>query len=362
MLTGLIPSLGGNLASSAASAAYIGVTYRSWWGSALEAHGNAYVGRFYSSALLRLRADFPTSFPFYVAGNLTYNHKDYFKNTIYFFEDSKPSYVIQNDNHVGLELCIPATMNGKISNGYQWGYTKDKYYETNTFTKQDTADETSFNFFTANISFEINSLNRKQYADKGQSLFLELKFIDGEEKTTPGSTSETPGVEIKADHNWVRLKLLYDSYPLKFKPVTIGFYAELLLSNQPAFQNYTATMLHTPSFDPIPEMKTLYLPLYRASNYAAIGLKGIFNIYKQLDVRIETYLFQPYEEFEQADDGTVVKKKELSHRSVVASGVVLYRFPFGPISLSVNYYDRAEDEFSIMFNLGYILFNKGALD
>ncbi len=353
---------GGNLSSSAASAAFIGLSYRNFASNALEVYGNAYIGRFYSSGKLMLRGDFTAPVPFYLKIDYTYNHKDYFKNTIYFFEDSKPSYLIQNESHLSGELGIPAGTNGKVYGQYASGYVKDEYYQTNTFTKQDTSDVTYFDFLTPGVFFEINTFNRKQYADKGMGLFIGLKYIGGREKTIPGSTSEHTGETFFADHSWFRFKLVYDAYLLKFGHATFGFYSELLLSNQGPFQNYTATMLMTPAFEPIPEMTTFYLPNYRANNFAAIGLKGIFNVFKQLNIRLEGYVFQPYEEFQPEDDGSVSRKKELSNRSVILSAALVYHLPIGPVSLSFNYYDRAEDDFSVMFNIGYILFNKGAYD
>jgi NTE family protein len=353
---------GGNVSSSAASAAYIGLAYR-WFGKvALELSGNAYFGRFYSSGYGALRTDFAAALPVYLKVAFTYNHKDYFKNSIYFFEDNEPSYLIQNESFVSFELGLPATSAGKFTNGYAWGYTKDDYYQTNNFTKQDTADITRFEFFTVNVGFEMNSHDKKQYATKGAALLLKLKYIQGIEKTMFGSTSENSGEEIVDNHNWFQFRLKYDSYFRKFGFFTPGFYGELLLSNQSLFSNYTSTILRSPAFEPIPEMKTLFLPKYRSHNYATIGLKGIFDVYKNIDIRIEGYLFQPYEELTSGEDGSAEKRNELSYRSTVLAGTVVYHSPIGPISLAFNYLDRAEDQFSVFFNIGYIIFNKGVVD
>jgi len=353
--------LGGNISSLAASTAFLGLQYRYFGGIGLDINVNGYFGQFYSSAHGDMRLDLPSKLPFFFGIYYTYNHKDYFRTQVYFFEDKEPSYLVQNENHFGFQLGFPATRSGRIVSRFAAGYTKDNYYQNNTFTRIDTADVTYFDFITPDLRFEINSLNNRQYANKGVKLMMLFKYINGKEKTIPGSTSENKD-EIHESYDWVMFKLLYDNYFRDFGFLTLGFYGELLLSNQPVFSNYTATILRTPIFAPIPEMNLLFLPNYRAQNYAAVGLKAIFNIYKPINFRLEGYLFQPYEELSQNDSGDAVKQKQFSFRSYIVSGTFVYHSPFGPVSLALNYYDRAEESFSVFFNIGFIIFNGSAFD
>lgn len=354
-------ALGGNISSKAASAAFLGIQYRYLTSVGLDLIANGYFGQFYSSAFVGVRLDVQAKLPFYISTDYTYNHKDYFRTSTYFFEDKEPSFLIQNENSFAVRLGFPATNSGQIINRYAAGYTKDNYYQNNTFTRLDTADVTYFNFFTPDIEFQLNSLNNKQYANSGARLLLQLKYITGEEKTIPGSTSESVE-EVIDPHQWFSFKLIYDNYFRQFGIVTLGFYGELQLSNQELFSNYTVTMLRTPAFSPVPEMKTLFMPKYRAPNYAALGLKAIFNVYKPVNLRLEGYLFQPYEELTENENGKAERRKVFSYRSVVASATVVYHSPIGPVSLAFNYYDRAEENFSVMFNIGYLLFNRSALE
>jgi len=353
---------GGNVSSSAATAAYIGLEYRLFNKVAYNFRANGYFGRFYTSGNAEVRFDFPLYFPFFASLDYTYNNKNYFKNTTYFFEDKYPSFLIQTENHLAFHLGIPATNRGKLAAGIFYGYSKDEYYPNNQFSRQDTADVSYFNFTVPKLFFELNSLNQKQFPTAGSFLSISLRYITGIEKTFPGSLSEGTGAEINKGHNWFQFRLTYDNYFARFWKFRAGFYADLLLSNQPIFSNYTETLLRTPCFDPLPEMKTLFLSNYRATNFASIGLKLILNIYKQLHFRAEGYLYQPYEELAQGEGNSTVKRREFSYRSAIASGSLVYHTPLGPVSLSFNYYDRAEQKFSVMFNIGYIIFNKSAFE
>ncbi len=354
--------VGGNISSSAANAAFLGLEYGILSNVGLTLAGNGYFGRFYSSANVEVRLDIPSSFPIFLSSDFTYNHKDYFKNATYFFEDEDPSFLIQNESHYGVSVGIPATNKGKFTLGAYSGYTKDEYYQTNQFSRADTADRSYFNFIAGQSAFELNSLNQKQFANRGAFLRLSLNYYNGIEKTIPGTTSESYGTEVHEYRDWFQFRLIYDNYFSTIKWLKLGFYGELLLSNQELLSNYTATILRTPAFEPIPEMKLLFLPKYRASNYAAVGLKGIINPIRQFNIRFEGYIFQPYEELTQGDNQQAVRKEVLSDRSYIGSASLVYYSPIGPVSLSFNYYDKAENSFSVLFNIGYIIFNKSVFD
>jgi NTE family protein len=40
---------------------------------------------------------------------------------------------------------------------------------------------------------------------------------------------------------------------------------------------------------------------------------------------------------------------------------MVYNSPLGPLSISVNYYDKMPDAFTVNFNFGYIIFNRRAM-
>jgi NTE family protein len=353
---------GGNLSSGASSTAFAAVRYNMLGRFGLTAAGNGYFGRFYSSAKLGVRFDFPTLIPFFLSSEWTFNHKDYFRNTTYFFEDAQPSFLVSNENQISLQSGVPASDIGVLNLGIAGGYTLDEYYQDNQFARTDTADVTRFDFFMPELSLELNTLNYKQYPNKGFRLLVEMKYVNGTEKTVMGSTSVEPGKETSRFHKWLQFKLQYDNYFQVAHRFRIGVFGEVMLSSEDYFSNYTATVLRAPSFDPIPEMKTLFLPKYRSMSYIALGMKPVLNLYRKLDLRLEGYLFQPYEEILEGDDQQALSKELFSDRSFLFSAALVYYLPFAPVSLSFNYYDRDGQRYSVLFNIGFLLFNKSLFD
>jgi len=357
----LIFLFGGNISSAPINQAFIGIRFKYLNKVALTADANSYIGRFYSAAQIGARLDFPTRLPFYFKTSISFNQWDYFKTTTYFFEDKKPSYLVQNENYFNFYSGIPVSYSGKIDLGLALVRSKDLYYQTNTFSRTDTADVTYFNYEAYGISYEMNTLNRKQYPNKGTRFRLALNYITGTETTEPGSTSEQTEV-VEQDHNFYSTKLNYIHYFNVVKNVDLGLHAEVVISSQSLFSNYISSVLQAPAFQPIPESKTLFLPHFRAYNYGAGGFMAVFGIVRNLNFRLEGYIFQPYQEILENHDKTAVLSDKFYSTYFMASSAMVYHSPIGPVSLSFNYYNQETDVFSLIFNFGYIIFNKRATE
>jgi NTE family protein len=238
---------------------------------------------------------------------------------------------------------------------------KDTYYQTNNFLRTDTADRTYFDLFTAHIKYERKTLNMRQYAYSGTYLALTARYVFGKETNIPGSTSFNKDIFIR-NQQWIQFKVQYDNYFLRIGIWRLGLYLEGSVSNKLLFHNYVSSMLSATAFQPTPESRVLFLPDYRANIYAAGGLKNVFTLYKKIQLRAEAYIFQPYQEINMKDDLTAGYGKPLVDHYLLASAVLLYHSPIGPISLSANYYPGSDNPWSFMFNIGFIIFNHNALD
>jgi len=354
-------SFGGNFSSRPVNAAYIAAQYNYLSKIGISIFGNTYFGRFYGSYQLKTKLDFPSKIPFYIETSFTRNRWDYFRSSTAFFEESKPSYLVQNENYFDVNAGIPAKNKGKISFGGNASNLFDRYYQTKTFSQADTTDRTDFFLLTPYIYYERNTLNRKQFANAGTYLALKIRYVFGNEITDPGTTSVNQLFET-AYHEWFQFKLSYENYYKRRGHLRLGFATETDISSQRFFANYTASILAAPQFSPIPEAKTIFLEKYRAHNYTSFGLKNVINIYSSLDLRIEGYVFQAYQSILKDEALNAYYSKLFSLRSFVASTGLVYQTPIGPLSLNFNYYSASDKPYSILFSFGYLLFNKRALD
>ncbi|MCK9423997.1 MAG: patatin-like phospholipase family protein [Bacteroidales bacterium] len=352
---------GGNFSLGTISEAFLQLQYRVLWTNAFRFTVNGYFGKVYSSAKVGGRIDFNSRKPWFAELNYTYNHFNYFKFASFFFDDKTPNYLIEQEYFGNLRLGMPISNKGKLSLIMTYAFTNDKYYQSNLFSRNDTADQTNFNFFVPSVCFEMNSLNRKQFANAGVRLLLSLSYIYGREDMLPGSTAASKN-PVTQFHNWFQFRLIYDNYFQSLGPLKFGFYGEGVISNQPLFSNYISSLLFSPSFQPFPESQVYFQPAFRATNYAAAGLKLVLRVYKKIEYRLEGYLFQPYQQVkENPDNYSPYFGPILDDRSWMASTAMVYNSPLGPVSLGVNYYDKQPDSFSLNFNFGFIIFNRRAM-
>ncbi len=349
--------VGGLVSSRAINEIFFQTSYNRWGKTALNLTGNAYLGRFHNSGHAAARFDIPLSIPLAFTLSYTLNGWNYFKTSTYFFEDVNPSFLVQQDNYWSFDISTPTFPNAKLTTQIQAGRKKDEYYQRNQFSRLDTADITFFDFYSPAVIFELNSLNRKQFATRGMNLKLCGRFISGTEENIPGSTSVDKEPYSKY-HNWLQLRFIINKYFDPFGSVKFGIYGEASVSTKELFNNYTSTVLGAPAFEPLPESQTIFLPQFRANNFAGGGVKFIVPVIKNMDFRLEGYVFQPYREILQTEDNKADLGPVLSNRYFNFSGRLVYHAPFGPVSTSLNYYDAADEPYVFNINIGYYLFNK----
>lgn len=354
-----IAQFGGCFSSKPINTAFLSLEYRHIGKIGTSYYANAYFGKYYGSVHAHARLDYPTLIPFYFEADFTLNSFDYFTSRTSFFEEIQPSYLFQSERSFNFLLATPIRNKGKLAGEFSLSNTRNEYYQTKEFTLSDVVDRTYFNNIAFDVLFERNTLNRKQYANAGAFFQAKAFYIFGEEVTNPGTTSTFTNNYFKT-HSFFRFKVLYDRFFKVSKRITLGLYADGVISNQQPFNNFTATQLAAPAFQPIPESRTLFLSNYRAYNYAAVGGKLVVNIFKRFDFRFENYIFVPYKAFTQTQQQTTAYAKPFSKQYYMGSAAFVYELPFGPVSLSLNYYEKEKKPLSLIFTLGYIIFNRRA--
>jgi NTE family protein len=322
--------------------------------------GTSYFGKFYTSGQLRWRTDLSSRTPLYIEPALTFNRWDHFSGFTSFFDEVRPSYIVRKEVWGGANVGMALGTKGLLRFDGKYAQTKDSYYQTSDFSAQDTADVTEFKFATTGLTLERNSLNRKQQPNRGELLRASLRYIGGSENTLPG-TRWANREAYRARHNWVVLKATLDKYFLPHGIFRFGVLAEGVYSTQPFFQNYTATTIQTPVFQPTPESKTYFLQNYRASQYLAGGVRSIIAVARnKFDLRLEGYVFQPYKELERTGNNTVGEGSAISTRHYIGSGSLIYQSPLGPIWFNTSYIDGLNNPWVWSLNFGYVIFSQAS--
>lgn len=350
---------GGVMSSKPINTGYVGLKYARLGRVGFQATGESSFGKYYGSARTAAQFDFNFKTPFSVEGYFTLNRFDYFRSFATFFEESKPSFIIENDRYAGLNIFTPISYFGRIEAGYSYGAIENYYYQTSEFTPSDTADVTNLTGNLLHLTYSQSNLNRKQFASEGSSISLTLNAFRGVENTTPGSTAilSIPTKDRAQEFLSARLQVQ------KYFDLSSSFHYGLSFDGSFYFtekflDNYTATIINSPIFQPIPESKALFLQNYASHNFTAGGMQLIYNLSDNIDLRGEAYAFVPLYKIDKNKYNQPFYSGDLYSVSWIGSGNLIYHSPLGPFSASLNYYQGKDKPWSFIVSFGYILHNK----
>lgn len=359
---------GGNISTRPISNVFLGIQFNYLNRKAYTFASNFFSGRFYESAQISGRVDYPTKLPLFLAAELTYNHWNFYNTSKIFVENPSPTYIDQADRKIDLKLGMPLNKNARIVLNAAFINNSDNYSPTNTFVVGDLLDRTVFNGFRTGLTLEKNSLNRKQYPTAGQNILLSVNYTTGRENYRPGNilsnqlgSSAAPTLS-RNYRSWVHAKFSYEYYFLHTNRYSLGYLVEGVVSNQPLFNNFYASLLAAPAFYPLQDSRSTFLENFRAFNYAAGGIKNIINLKRKFDLRIEGYVFLPYQEFKKIGLQQVGFEETLRKWRYAGTAGLVYQSPLGPISLSYNLYDQSKRRHGVLLHIGYLIYNKRSLE
>lgn len=352
---------GGMFSSRPINTGMVGLRYNLFGRSSGRLEALSYFGKFYTSGQIKLRADLSTRLPLFVEPTFTLHRWDYFRSFSTFFDEVKPAFVVVREMWGGMNMGMGFGNKGLLRADVKWAETKDRYYQTDDFTGQDTSDVTHFRHVTGGLMITRNSLNRKQHPNAGESLKAELRYVIGDETTVLGSTSAAASPDFKARREWPVAMACLDQYFLPRGILKFGVLVEGVYSNMPMFENYTASIIRAPAFQPTPESRTYFIEGFRAPKYLAGGLRTIIAVARnKFDLRLEAYVFQPYEPIVRGVGGKPETAPGFAERSYIGSGSLIYQSPIGPVWFNLSYFDKLKEPWAWSLNFGYILFNQKA--
>ncbi len=352
--------IGGNISSRPLNSVYLGLQYNYLNVYSLTASTDVYLGRFYESGRLNTRIDLPTSKPIYLDVDFIYNHWDYFKGSELYIENPILTYVDQVDRTLMFSIGTPLARNGKLMAKIGGFNARDLFSQTNIYTEGDTLDRSVYNSYKYAIEFEQNTLNAKQFAIAGKRTRIGFNYFSGTEKYIPGSES---GLLIhRYNRSFWKVIIEHEKYYKTAARYRISWTFNAVASNQPTFSSYRSTILMAPNFNPIIDSRTILLENYRAFNFAAIGLRNIFLINKNLQWRLEAYVFQPYQKISNSVSQKAELSKVLQNQYLAATTALVYKSPVGPLSFNMSYYDDQKKQIYFLFNMGYLLYQHRPLD
>ena len=351
---------GGVLATRDVSNIALGLNYYYFNRVLTHAYAGLQTGSFYKSAIARTRIDLPYLNRFYIQPEAVFNGWDY-PESVDLLQKTPLTILKRFDRKIGMHVGKAVGNHFKVVMSLEGFNNDDKYSNKKAYISNDTLDNIKLRGYKTGISFSMNDLNRKQYASYGKAYSVSGYYFKAREIYEPGSTADPARLKSRNEYQWFRVKATAEHYFSRgwYRP---GYYAEAVFSNQPTFSNYYGTIFNAPSFFPLQDSRTLILENFRAFNYVAFGVRNVFVIKSRLDFRLEGYAFKAFEEIQEGSNQETRLKTDLTQLYFAAASSLVFHSPVGPIGLSFNYYNDAENEFGVLLHVGFLLFNKHTLE
>jgi NTE family protein len=347
-------SLGGNISSSSGNTIYTGIEALHWRKNLTRLKLGLTFGKQYSSFRLGARQDYPLTFPLFTEAYLTISNYDFYRGSQdIFYDNIRPIFLQEYDRFFTANIGRGLTKNSKIKVGFSSGFQNTHYHKNIYFKSTDTLNKSNFPYFSVHMLIDKNTYNYKQYPTNGHYLKVSLDGIWGKESFKDAASLIT----LKQSHSWAFLNITNDYYFNINKFFSFGIYTELTASNKYTFLDYYSTINMLPVFQPTPHSKTFLLDSYRANMYVALGIKPIIKFGKSISLQSDAYVFQPYKRL--LMDMTYEKLPKPLYMGSVAA---VWHSPLGPLSVSLNYYEKNHSNLYFLVNFGYIIFNRKGIN
>ncbi len=354
-------SLGGNFSSRSINTGMVSVVQRPLKSFNFMWYGNSYFGRFYGSALLGIEyRNRSYRIPIGVSVEYCQNRWDYYRSVSAFFEDTKPSFVVNYDRYLKAQWRWASSQHSVVKFQTFAIDQRDRYYQTKQFLSVDTADVTDLEGWVNKLSWDFNTLNAIQYPTEGNRWMIQLKNVNGTELTIPGTTNLIRDSSL-THQNWQSIQIRCEGYLKMYKAWSLGYALEGVHSNQKVFNNYASSVIQQQAFHPIAESSTFFMDQFRGLTYVGAGVKSVLQINSNLHWRLEGYQMNAYRYYAQDNFSKAVLNRDVQRNRIYSTSLV-YQTLAGPLSLQLNYYERKAEPFSLMIHFGYILYNDSPRD
>ncbi len=351
---GFSVGLGGFIASHNANSIYLGAHYNTLKLNSFDFDAGLYLGQTYQAGMISSRMDIGRSHPMYLRLLIVSQMQNYNENLKPFFAINTPTFISDNENYAKLSLGIPIANRAKLEFSTGYGYMVDRYYQTDLSEYSDNKrDESTYSMGMASLHIETNWLDNINYPTSGGFFQATASYMFGTERFKPVDAIQ-PTQSIA--HNYFQVRASAHYYLPINSPFVLGVRGEFAYNNNSFCQNYTATMIQAPAFQPTPSSLNVFNTALRANQFVAVGVLPIWKIINNLQLRTEFYGFAPIYTIHQSSDEKAYYGQAFENIHFFGEAAIVYSLPWAALSIYTNYCNAPTSQWTFGVTLGVQLF------
>lgn len=343
--------VGGWVTSSTNSMLYVTLGYHTLSFNSLDIDFGGWLGQSYYAAQLSAKFALRTARPSYMMLEGVVARQKYYNSELLFYQSSTPSFINDVQGYFRGGYCWAMGREAKGYANLTYGWESDSYFPHN---KGDFAngekDKSNYRITALKAGFELNTLNDQMFPSEGREWRFNVIGSYEQNKFTPGVPGET-GYDWQG-HCRASIELFWRHFFGITPHFKLGSSVTGLMTFQKLYQNYTATMVHAPAFEPTPSTRNYFNPSFRSDNYGAIGVIPIWQPFSRAQLRGDFYAYCPIRHVTAGKDGMAVYDGWMREPEFIGEISAVYNFPFASLSVYANYLSSPSRNWNFGINFG----------
>ncbi len=348
--------IGAGVSTNISNQIYLGLHYRNLDNHSKEFIVDGQFGKVYNNAQASGRIDFLGELPVSLKFIGSYSTIDYYNMKYLFSKENSVALNHQREVFAKMKLILPFLNQKKAEIGIGIADIKDEYVPSNIVDlNMPQFDRNDMTLFGGSVKIEGNTLNAKVFPTAGTYEALTAQFVIGKEKYRGIIEFE----DNKTRQSWLQIAYARRDHFKVNKSFTLGTYMQLFYSTRRLSKTYQATMMQAGSFTPTMNSLFNYDPKFRANQYIAGGVTGIFNFNSFIQLRPSFYAFTPYRIIKENADGTArYSNKRFNDFQYICDITAVAKFSNISVSAFANYYSSHKNTVNVGITLGWFMFNE----
>ena len=347
--------IGGYITSSANSMMFLSGGYNTLSFNALDANAGVWVGQSYMAADVNAKVYLRTSLPSYLMFRGVLSRQKFYESDNLFYEENMPTFISNTEAFARMKYCVAAGRSGKVELGGGYGWLLDRFYRSNNIDfSANGRDECTYNLGELAGHYEYNTLDSDMYPSSGCFYGVTAMGVYGRYRYNP---AEGDFPEAEDNIGWGQIEVTAENYSGIGRHFVLGTAVDLMASTKKLLDNYNATIVSAPAFNPTPSSYNAFNQAFRANSFIAAGLLPIWKFNETLQLRGTFHAFLPFRKIkENPVDFTPYYGRWFSDPEFFGEAAFVVGLPFASLSVYGNYmsYPARNWNFGISFGLFFL--------
>lgn len=342
---------GGYISSSTNSMLFMSGGYNTLSFNSFDASLNAWIGQSYMAGEMNAKMYMRSAVPSYLKLQVVASRHKFYESENLFYEENMPTFITNSEVYARLSYCLAAGRSGKFDIGVGYGYLYDRFYQSDVLDfATSERDKCSYNLGQLRAEYEYNTLNAIAYPTSGAFYNVTAIGALGKYDYNPAN------VDAKIDDNqsWGQISLQAENYFPMGNVFSLGTSLNALASTKKLIDNYYASIVQAPAYNPTESSYNAFNPAFRANSFVAASIKPIIKIGSNLQLRCEAHCFVPMRKIvENNENFKPYYGRWFSDPEFMGEVSLVLNLPFASLRAYSNYMSYPSDNWNFGFSLGH---------